>query len=87
MAQLAEVTRQQSIEAQNGGVWAALRFTHADRYDDAFETLHSAIEQRDPNAPYLRAVFPELRPWAATPRYRDLLDRLDRARRGIYFEA
>ena len=87
MQRLAEVTAEQSRAAQTGAVYVAHRFMHAGDADHALEWMSEAIDQRDPNAPYIRARFPEFRHLSGDPRFEALLEKLDTARDGIYHTA
>ena len=87
MQRLAEVTAEQSRASQAGAVFVAHRFIHAGDVDRAFEWMSEAIDQRDPNAPYIRARFPQFRYLSEDPRFGALLEKLDTARDGIYHTA
>jgi TolB-like protein len=87
MRRLAEVTAEQSRTSHTGAIYVAHRFMHAGEVDRAFEWLSEAIDQRDPNAPYIRPCFPEFRSLTDDPRREALLEKLDAAREGIYHSA
>ena len=85
MRRLADSTAKQSSESDNGAVWVAHRYSQAGEHDLMFEWFAKAIDQRDPDAPYIRGVFPELLPFIEDERYRQLVERLNAARQGMMF--
>jgi tetratricopeptide (TPR) repeat protein len=87
MQRLAETTAAQSQETQTGALYVAHRFAYAGDFDRACEWISNAIDQRDPNVPYIRTGFPEFRQPAGDARQSSLIDKLDAARDGIYHTA
>ncbi|MDX1561674.1 MAG: hypothetical protein R3305_02050, partial [Gammaproteobacteria bacterium] len=86
MRRLADVTAKQAEQADNGAVFVAFRYAHAGDIDRMTDWFFKAIEQRDPNVPYIRSRFPEMAPIADDDRYRALIEQLDAARLGIFHQ-
>lgn len=85
MRRLADVTGDQSLEIENGACYVAMRYAHAGDIDRMLEWFERAVEQRDPNVPYIYAPIPETLCVAEDPRFHDLLYRLDKAKSGMYY--
>lgn len=87
MRRLADVTGAQSLEVENGAVYVAFRYAHAGDVDRMLDWLERAVDQRDPNVPYIRAPLPETLCVADDERFHHVLRRLDEAKSGIYYDA
>ena len=86
MRRLAEVTGKRSSEVENGAVYVAIRYAHAGDIDLMLDWLELAVDQRDPNVPYILAPLPETLAVVDDARFRDLLRRLNKAKFGMYYE-
>ena len=86
MRRLADVTGAQSLEVENGACYVAMRYAHAGDVDRMLEWLERAVDQRDPNVPYIRAPLPETLCVVDDARFRALLRRLEKAKSGMYYD-
>lgn len=87
MRRLADVTGAQSREIENGAVYVAMRYAHAGDVDRMLDWLERAVDQRDPNVPYILAPIPETLSVEDDPRFHNVLRRVEKAKAGMYFDS